>query len=98
MSGDRDTESIQHLIDDILHPALIAGMMACVLAALVALVQRFDPGWRGEPVVILSFLVCLEGITSGRVISERELEGVALIRFRVVEWLVISLPDTLLGG
>ena len=101
MSGDRVTQSTQDLIEDIVHPVLIAGMMTCIMAALVAVVKRFGPGWRGEPVVILTFLVCLEGITSGRVIDERGLEDVALVRFRVVEWLVIMIAlrvTTILAG
>jgi len=50
---------------------LLAAMLACLSVSLVQVARLFSPGWPGEYLVVLSFLVSLEAILSWRGLGRR---------------------------
>jgi len=81
---------------------LIAGMMACVVVSLVGVVQRVAPYWPGQYLALLAFFVCLEGISTERLLKGHSLGSGIRLQVRVVEWVlilvVLRLVLSLLGG
>lgn len=69
---------------------IIAAMMASLAAALGELARRVLPAFDPTALVALSFLVCLEGIASDRLLRQLPEAGLRL-RLRLVEWVVILL-------
>lgn len=69
---------------------VIAAMMASLASAAGEVASRLLPGFDPTLLVVLSFLVCLEGIATDRLARQLP-EASARLRLRLVEWVVIVL-------
>ncbi len=67
---------------------VVAAMMACLASAVVELAARAMAGFDPTLLVFLSFIVCLEGIASDRLVRQLP-DASARLRLRAVEWVVI---------
>jgi hypothetical protein len=67
---------------------VIAVMMASLASAAGEAASRLVAGFDPVPMVVLAFLVCLEGIATDRLARQLP-DADARIRLRVVEWVVI---------
>jgi hypothetical protein len=87
----RDTVGGSWWIENLLRPALIAGMVACLTSPLVVLFQWLLPGWNGTYFVLFAFLASLEGILSERTLRKRRITGWAYLGSRASEALLFLL-------
>ena len=79
------------VVDDLLRPVMIAGMLACLTAPLVHLLQRLGLGYGANYFTIFAFLASLEGILSERVLQRRRITGWAYLASRVSEAILLLL-------
>ena len=79
------------VVDNLLRPVMIAGMLACLTAPLVHLLQRLGPGYSANYFAIFAFLASLEGILSERVLQRRRITGWAYLGSRVSEAILLLL-------
>jgi hypothetical protein len=87
----RETLGGSWWIENLLRPALIAGMVACLTAPLVVLFQWLLPGWDGTYFMLFAFLASLEGILSERILQKRRITGWAYLGSRASEALLFLL-------
>jgi len=78
-------------VDNLLRPALIAGLLACLVASFVQLLELLFTGWDGTYIVAFSFLAGLEGILSERVLQKRGITGTSYLVSRGAELVVLLL-------
>ena len=79
------------VVDNLLRPVMIAGMLACLTAPLVLLLQRLGLGYGANYFAIFAFLASLEGILSERVLQRRRIVGWAYLGSRVSEAILLLL-------
>jgi hypothetical protein len=78
-------------VENLLRPALIAGMVACLTAPLVVFFRWLLPGWDGMYFVVFAFVASMEGILSERALQKRRITGWAYIGSRAAEALLLLL-------
>ena len=78
-------------VENLLRPALIAGMVACLTAPLVVFFQLLLPGWDGTYFVLFAFFASLEGILSERALQKRRITGWGYLASRAAEALIFLL-------
>ena len=79
------------VVDNLLRPAMIAGMLACLTAPLVHLLQRLALGYSAHYFAIFAFLASLEGLLSERVLLRRRITGCGYLGSRVSEAFLLLL-------
>ena len=79
------------VVDNLLRPVMIAGMLACLTAPLVHLLQKLGLGYGAVSFAIFAFLASLEGILSERVLQRRRIIGWAYLISRVSEAILFLL-------
>ena len=84
-------------VENLLRPALIAGMTACIGAPLVLVLERLVPGWDGTYWLVFAFVAGLEGILSERLLQRRRITGWAYLGSRATELLFLLLVLKLLN-
>jgi hypothetical protein len=77
------------VVDNLLRPVMIAGMLACLTAPLVLLLQWLGLGYNANYFMIFAFLASLEGILSERVLQRRRVAGWAYLASRLSEALLL---------
>ena len=70
---------------------VIALMMTCVTFTLMLLAQRFVPGWEGTYILVIGFLLALEGMYTQRVLRRSGLTYIERLFFHIAEWVVIMI-------
>ena len=85
--GARPASSL--LVDNLLRPVMIAGMLACLAAPMVYLLQRLGLGYSANYFMIFAFLASLEGILSERALQRRRVTGWAYLASRLSEALLL---------
>lgn len=78
-------------MENLLRPAIIAGMMACLAAPLVKVLEWVMPGWHGAYFVGFAFMAALEGILSERALRKRRITGYGYLASRGAEALILLL-------
>lgn len=73
---------------NLLRPALIAAMMACLAAPLIQGIEWLIPDWDGTYLSVFLFVGGLEGILSERVLKKQRINGYAYIGSRAAELIV----------
>jgi hypothetical protein len=77
--------------DTFLRPLLIAGMLSCLMASAVQVLELVFQGWDGTYVVIFSFLAGMEGLLSERMLHQRGIYGPSYLMSRGAELVVLLL-------
>jgi RsiW-degrading membrane proteinase PrsW (M82 family) len=79
-------------VENLLRPVLIAAMMTCLAAPLVAILALLlPPGWDTTYFLVFSFFAGLEGILSERVLKRRRISGWEYLASRAAEFLILVL-------
>jgi hypothetical protein len=78
-------------VENLLRPVLIAAMMACLAAPLVAILEWLLPGWDGTYFLVFCFLAGLEGILSERALRRQRISGWGYLGSRSAEFLILVL-------
>ena len=78
-------------VDNLLRPVMIAGMMACLTAPLVYVLQWLGLGYNANFFLIFAFFASLEGILSERVLQRRRVTGWAYLGSRLSEAILLLL-------
>lgn len=81
--------SSQWWVQNLLRPALVAGMLACLVAPLAGLVEHWFEGWNSTTFLIFSFFAGLEGILSERALNKQRVKGWGYLASRAAEALVL---------
>jgi len=76
-------------IENLLRPAMVAGMMVCLAAPVVRTLEWMLPGWSGAYLLVFAFLASMEGILSERVLRRRLLSAWEYLGSRLAEMLVL---------
>ena len=79
------------VVDNLLRPVMIAGMLACLTAPLVYALQWLGLGYNANYFLIFAFLASLEGILSERVLQRRRITGWAYLGSRLSEAILLLL-------
>ena len=78
-------------VENLLRPVLIAAMMICLAAPLVAILELLLPGWEGTYFLVFCFFAGLEGILSERSLRRRRISGWEYLGSRAAEFLLLLL-------
>lgn len=78
-------------VENLLRPALIAAMMACLAAPSVTILAWLIPGWEGTFFLVFCFFAGLEGILSERGLQRRRISGWEYLGSRAAEFLILLL-------
>jgi len=78
-------------IENLLRPALIAGMMVCLASPFVQILGWILGDWDGTVFLVFCFLASLEGILSERTLQKRRITGWAYASSRGIEALLLLL-------
>lgn len=70
---------------------VIALMMTCVTFTLMLLAQRFVPDWEGTYILVIGFLLALEGMYTQRVLRRSGLTYIDRFFSHIAEWVVIMI-------
>jgi hypothetical protein len=84
-------------IENLLRPALIAGMAVCIGAPVVRVLEEMWPGWDGSYLLTFAFFAGLEGILAERLLQRRRVTGWAYLGSRAAELLFLLLVLKLLN-
>jgi hypothetical protein len=76
-------------IDNLVRPAIIAAMLACLIAPLVQFIQWLYTGWDGTYVLFFYFFAGLEGILSERALQKRGINGYGYLISRGAELVIL---------
>jgi hypothetical protein len=76
-------------VDNLLRPVLIAGMMVCLAAAPVKILEWMMPGWDGTYFLVFAYIAGLEGILSERALWKRRIGGWSYLGSRGAELLIL---------
>ena len=79
------------VVENLLRPVMIAGMLACLTAPLVYVLQWLGLGYNAGHFMVFAFLASLEGILSERVLRRRRVTGWAYVGSRVSEAILLLL-------
>jgi len=79
------------IVDNLLRPVMIAGMMACLTAPLVYALQWLGLGYNTNTFLIFAFFASLEGVLSERVLQQRRITGWAYMGSRLSEAILLLL-------
>ena len=79
------------VVDNLLRPVMIAGMLACLTAPLVYVLQWLGLGYKAGYFMVFAFLASLEGILSERVLQRRRVTGWAYLASRLSEAILLLL-------
>ena len=79
------------VVDNLLRPVMIAGMLACLTAPLVYVLQWLGLGYNANYFLIFAFLASLEGILSERILQRRRVTGWAYLGSRLSEAILLLL-------
>jgi hypothetical protein len=77
--------TVHWTVDNLLRPAVIAGMLTCLTAPPVYTLQALNLGYHGNYFLIFAFLASLEGILSERLLQKRRITGWAYLGSRLSE-------------
>ncbi|MGD8625324.1 MAG: DUF4129 domain-containing protein [Anaerolineae bacterium] len=78
-------------MENFLRPALIAGMMACLAAPLVLMLEWLLGDWDGAYFLWFCFFAGLEGILAERALRRRRIAGWAYLASRLAELVLLLL-------
>jgi hypothetical protein len=78
-------------VENLLRPALIAGMMTCLAAPVIQILEWIIPGWDGTYFLVFCFFAGLEGILSERILRRRGTTGWGYFISRGAEVLILLL-------
>jgi hypothetical protein len=78
-------------VQNLLRPALVAGMLVCLLSPVVEILEWWLPGWNGTPFLVFAFFAGLEGILSERALRQRRIIGWGYLVSRAAEILLLLL-------
>ena len=84
-------------VDVLLRPALIAGMVACLVSPVVLFLEVILPYWDGSYFVVFCYFASLEGILSERLLKRQRIGGWAYLVSRAAELLFLLLALKLAG-
>ncbi len=84
-------------VENLLRPVLIALMLVCLLAPVVALLERMMSGWQGDYFLLLAFFAALEGILSERLLRKRRITDYSYWVSRASEVLILLVLLKLAG-
>lgn len=68
---------------------IIGLMMVCITAVMLQVPQRVFPEWKGDYLLVLSFLIALEALFSRRIAENLSEFSLEWILHRTTEWVVI---------
>lgn len=90
------------VVENLLRPTLIAGMMVCLATPPVLVLELLQTDWDGTYFLVFCFLAGLEGILSERLLSRRDIAGWGYFTSRAAELvillLLLKIANTTLGG
>ena len=78
-------------VENLLRPALIAAMMACLATLPVRAMEGLLGGWDGTYFLVFAFLASLEGVLSERALRKRRIAGWGYLASRAAEALILLL-------
>lgn len=84
-------------VENLLRPALVAGMTICVAVPVVRLMAAVLPGWDGTLLLAFAFFAGLEGILAERLLQRQRVTGWAYLGSRAAELLFLLLLLKLLN-
>jgi hypothetical protein len=76
-------------VEDVLRPVLLAGMLVCVLAPIVFVLEWMIANWDGTYFLIFAFFAGLEGVLSERALQKRHISDWAYLVSRGAEALIL---------
>jgi hypothetical protein len=76
-------------VENLLRPALIAGMVVCLAAPAVVLLEWIFTDWGGAYFLVFAFVASLEGILSERALQKRRISGWEYLGSRTAELLIL---------
>ena len=76
-------------LENLFRPLVIGVMFGCIALSLVGLVHLFAPTWNGTYLIVGCVLAALEASYSYRLIRARQLRGTDVLRFRVIELMML---------
>lgn len=80
----------------LIHHALSAAMIACLMVVVVRFAQALAPDWQGEYLLPLTFFMAVEAMLSQRLMREHDFLSREWILYRAAEWVVILVGVKLL--
>ncbi len=83
--------------ENLLRPVLIALMLVCLLAPVVALLERMIGGWQGGYFLAFAFFAGLEGVLSERLLRQRRVTEYGYLTSRASEVLLLLVLLKLIG-
>jgi len=76
-------------LENLLRPVLIALMLVCLLAPVVALLEWMLSGWQGDYFLVFTFFAGLEGLLSERLLRQRRITAYNYLASRASEVLIL---------
>ena len=76
-------------LENLFRPLVIGVMFGCIALSLVGLVHLFFPAWNATYLIVGCVLAALEANYSYRLIRARQLRGTDVLRFRVIELMML---------
>jgi hypothetical protein len=70
---------------------MIAGMMTCLIAPALVVMEGMFPGWKGSYLLVFAFLASMEGILSERALQRQRITGWGYLASRGAEALILLL-------
>lgn len=80
----------------LIHHALGAMMIACLMVVVVRFAQALAPGWQGGYLLPLTFFMAVEAMLSQRLMREHDFLSREWMLYRAAEWVVILVGVKLL--
>ncbi len=78
-------------VQNLLRPALVAGMLVCLLSPVVKILEWWLPGWNSLPFLVFAYFAGLEGILSERALRRQRITGPGYLVSRAAEIVLMLL-------